>query len=92
MTSQERWETLLRGERLDRVPCFQFMLGHSALVCGQPLSMAFENAAVSFECQIHAQEMYGFDGGPIYGYASLGDGNSAARSSSPGTSTSAPLW
>lgn len=48
------------------------MLGHSALVCGQPLSMAFENAAVSFECQIHAQEMYGFDGGPIYGYASLG--------------------
>jgi uroporphyrinogen decarboxylase len=72
MTSGERMAALMRGERPDRVPIIPFAAGHTALVCGVPLARFFDDAEQSFRCQMLAQEMYGYDGSPLYVYASAG--------------------
>ncbi len=72
MTSPERMGALMKGERPDRVPVIPFVFGHTALVCGEPLASVFDDAARSFRCQVLCQEMYGYDGGPLYVYASAG--------------------
>ncbi len=72
MSSPERMAALMSGERPDRVPVIPFIFGHTALVCGQPLARVFDDAEQSFRCQVLCQEMYGYDGGPLYAYASAG--------------------
>jgi len=72
MTSAERMAALMRGERPDRVPVTPMVFGHTAVVCGQPLARVFDDADRSFRCQMLAAEMYGYDGGPLYAYASVG--------------------
>ena len=72
MTSPERMGALMRGEKLDRVPVIPFIFGHTALICGEPLARMYDDAEQSFRCQLLSQEMYGYDGGPLYGYASAG--------------------
>jgi len=72
MTSPERMGALMRGERPDRVPVIPFVFGHCAVVCGEPLARVFDDAEQSFRCQLLAQDMYGYDGGPLYAYASAG--------------------
>lgn len=72
MSSPERMAALMQGERPDRVPVIPFIFGHTALVCGEPLACVFDDAARSFRCQVLCQEMYGYDGGPLYAYASAG--------------------
>ena len=72
MTSAERMGAVMRGEKPDRVPVIPFVFGHTALVCGQPLARVYDDAAESFRCQLLCQEMYGYDGGPLYAYASAG--------------------
>jgi len=72
MTSPERMGALMRGEKPDRVPVIPFIFGHTALMCGQPLARVFDDAEESFRCQLLCQEMYGYDGGPLYAYASAG--------------------
>lgn len=72
MTSAERMGALLRGERPDRVPVTPMIFGHTAIVCGRPLARIYDDPAESFRCQMLAQEMYGYDGTPMYAYASVG--------------------
>jgi uroporphyrinogen decarboxylase len=72
MSSQERWEALVRGEPLDRVPCLQFMLGHTAVVNGRPIAKVYDDAAASLYCQRHAMQMYGHDGLILHGWANAG--------------------
>jgi uroporphyrinogen decarboxylase len=72
MTSAERMGAVMRGEKPDRVPVIPFVFGHTALMCGQPLARVYDDAAQSFRCQVLCQEMYGYDGGPLYAYASAG--------------------
>ena len=72
MTSPERMGALMKGERPDRVPVIPFVFGHCAVVCGEPLARVFDDAEQSFRCQLLAAEMYGYDGGPLYAYASAG--------------------
>ena len=72
MSSQERWEALIRGERPDRVPCLQFILGHTAVVNGKPIAKVYDDAAVSLACQRNAMEMYGYDGLVLHGWANAG--------------------
>ena len=72
MSTAERMDALMKGERPDRVPVIPFIFGHTALVCGEPLTRAFDDPAQSFRCQVLCQEMYGYDGGPLYAYASAG--------------------
>ncbi len=72
MTSQERWEALVRGEPVDRVPCLQFILGHTAVVNGRPIAKVYDDAAVSLACQRNAMDLYGHDGLILHGWANAG--------------------
>jgi len=72
MTSAERMAALMEGRRPDRVPVTPMAFGHTAVVCGQPLARVFDDADESFRCQVYAAEMYGYDGSPLYSYASVG--------------------
>lgn len=72
MTPPERMHALMAGEQLDRVPCIPFIFGHTAVVSGLPIGKIYDDAETSFMCQLRAQEMYGYDGGPLYGYATAG--------------------
>jgi len=72
MTSRERWDALVRGEPLDRVPCLQFMLGHAAVVNGKPIAKVYDDAATSLACQLNAMDLYGHDGLILHGWANAG--------------------
>jgi uroporphyrinogen decarboxylase len=72
MSSRERWEALVRGEELDRVPCLQFILGHTAVVSGRPIAKIYDEARTSIACQRDAMEMYGYDGLILHGWANAG--------------------
>jgi uroporphyrinogen decarboxylase len=72
MTSQERWDALVRGDELDRVPCLQFILGHTAVVNGKPIGKIYDDPRVSLACQLAAMEMYGYDGLVLHGWANAG--------------------
>jgi uroporphyrinogen decarboxylase len=72
MTSEERWKALVRGEPLDRVPCLQFMLGHTAVVNGKPIAKVYDDAKESLACQRNAMQMYGHDGLVLHGWANAG--------------------
>jgi uroporphyrinogen decarboxylase len=72
MSSGERWDALVRGERTDRVPCLQFILGHTAVVSGLPIAAVYDDALASFACQRGAQEMYDYDGLVLHGWANAG--------------------
>jgi len=72
MTNKERIERLLSGRPLDRVPLYPFILGFCARNVGYPLATIYNDSQKSFEAQLWTQEQYGFDWGPVYGYASYG--------------------
>ncbi|HAR94776.1 MAG TPA: hypothetical protein DCR97_02260, partial [Deltaproteobacteria bacterium] len=63
---------LLRGESVDRTPLFPFILGFCAKNGGYPIASIYDDPERSFELQSTTHEQYGFDWGPIYGYASYG--------------------
>ena len=72
MTSRERWDALVRGDRLDRVPCLQFMLGHTAVVNGKSIAKVYDDAEASLTCQRNAMDLYGHDGLVLHGWANAG--------------------
>ena len=72
MTPRERWDALVRGDDVDRVPCLQFILGHTAVVSGKPIANIYDDARVSFACQRDAMELYGYDGLVLHGWANAG--------------------
>jgi uroporphyrinogen decarboxylase len=72
MTTTDRAIRLLEGETVDRTPLFPFILGFCAKNAGYPIATIYSDAQKSFELQSWTHEQYGFDWGPIYGYASYG--------------------
>lgn len=72
MTRKERIQVLLNGQSVDRVPFYPFASGFCARNVGYPLASIYSDAQRSFEAQLYAEEQYGFDWGPVYGYASYG--------------------
>ena len=72
MSSAERWAALVRGEKTDRVPCLQFILGHTAVVAGKPIAKVYDDARASIACQTGAMELYGYDGLIMHGWANAG--------------------
>jgi len=72
MTKKERIDALLKGQPIDHVPFYPFVLGFCARNVGYPLSVIYSDSARSWEAQLWTHEEYGFDWGPIYGYASYG--------------------
>lgn len=72
ITRRERIEALLNGQSVDRVPLYPFILGFCARNVGYPLTIIYSDPQKSFEAQLWTHEQYGFDWGPVYGYASYG--------------------
>jgi uroporphyrinogen decarboxylase len=72
MTKKERITALLNGQPVDRVALYPFILGFCARSVGYPVAVMYREPQRSFEAQLWTQEQYGFDWGPIYGYASYG--------------------
>ena len=50
----------------------QFILGHTAVVNGQPIAKAYDDARLSLAYQRSAMEMYGYDGLVLHGWANAG--------------------
>jgi uroporphyrinogen decarboxylase len=72
MDNKDRMKALLSGGRVDRVSLYPFILGFCARNVGYPLASIYRDAEKSFQAQLWTQEQYGFDWGPVYGYASYG--------------------
>lgn len=72
MTSSERLAAIFAGKNVDRIPLFPFLLGFCAKNVGYPVSTIYSDVKKSYDVQQKTLEHYGFDWGPIYGYASYG--------------------
>ncbi|MDP2931836.1 MAG: uroporphyrinogen decarboxylase family protein, partial [Chloroflexota bacterium] len=68
----ERVNMLLNGEKVDRVPFHNFILGFCARNVGYPVAAMYNDPEKSFQAQLWTLEQYGFDGSPDFGYASYG--------------------
>jgi uroporphyrinogen decarboxylase len=72
MSTPQRFMALLMGQKPDRVPFSPFIFAQCARNVGYPVSAIFDNAQTSFFAQLWSAELYGYDGSPMYGYASYG--------------------
>jgi uroporphyrinogen decarboxylase len=72
MTPPERMDAIMTRQRPDRVPFIPFIFGFCAKNVGYPVRSLFDDAEKSFWAQMWTAEMFGYDGGPLYGYASFG--------------------
>ncbi|MBW1799446.1 MAG: uroporphyrinogen decarboxylase family protein [Deltaproteobacteria bacterium] len=72
MTSGERMHSILMRQRPDRVPFMPFIFGYCAKNVGYPIRAVYDDAEKSFWAQMLTAEMFGYDGGALYGYASYG--------------------
>ena len=72
MNNKERIKALWEGRALDRVPLYPFILGFCARNVGYPIRSIYDEPGESFDAQTRTLEQYGFDWGPMYGYASYG--------------------
>lgn len=62
MDPMARFNAIIRGEKIDRVPVFPFALGHCAHVMGYPVFGDFYSKPdVQVKCQMGARELYGWD-------------------------------
>jgi len=62
-----------------------FIFGFCARNVGYPLATIYNDPARSFEAQLWTQEQYGFDWGPVYGYASYGTWEFGGEVKMPGS-------
>ena len=72
MSPPERMQALLSGKKLDRVPFIPFLFGYTAVTTGFKVGDIYAEPEKSFRAQLLTQEMFGYDGSPLYGYASFG--------------------
>ncbi len=62
MDPMVRFNAMIRGEKVDRVPVLPFALGHCAHVMGHPnLGDFYSKLDVNVKCQMLARELYGWD-------------------------------
>ncbi len=72
MSPAERMGSILMRQRPDRVPFMPFIFGYCAKNVGYPIRAVYDDAEKSFWAQMWTAEMFGYDGGALYGYASYG--------------------
>ncbi|MCL4439766.1 MAG: uroporphyrinogen decarboxylase family protein [Firmicutes bacterium] len=72
MSPPERMHALLTGQKLDRVPFIPFIFGYTAVATGYKVGDIYAEPEISFRAQLLTQELFGYDGSPLYGYASYG--------------------
>lgn len=72
MSPGERMHAILARQRPDRVPFMPFIFGYCAKNVGYPIRTVYEDPEKCFWAQMWTAEMFGYDGGALYGYASYG--------------------
>ena len=72
LTVPERMGAILTRQKPDRVPFIPFIFGFCSRNVGYPVAAVYEDAEKSFWSQIWTQMQYDYDGGALYGYASVG--------------------
>ncbi|MHC1605551.1 MAG: uroporphyrinogen decarboxylase family protein [Candidatus Methanofastidiosia archaeon] len=72
MTSAERVQAVMMGEKPDRVPVNPFILGYAAKIIGVPIGDLYSNGDICFDAQFASMRLHGYDVTPMYGYASCG--------------------
>lgn len=66
LTSKERMEKLIKGEKIDRVPVIPHMEAFAGKVCNMGTKEFYLNPESSYDAQIWCQELFGYDGGVGY--------------------------
>ncbi len=77
-------KALLKGEAVDRVPFFPSGFGFCARNVGYSPAVMVSDPEKGFEAQLWTFEQYGFDWGPMYGYATFGDWELGGEMKRPG--------
>jgi uroporphyrinogen decarboxylase len=72
LSPPERMGAILTRQKPDRVPFIPFIFGFCARNVGYPVAAVYEDAEMSFWSQLWTQMQYDYDGGTLYGYASVG--------------------
>ena len=72
MTSAERMDALMSGQKPDRVPVIPFASGYSKKITGISLGDFYADGDKCFEAQFASMRLHGYDSTPMYGYASCG--------------------
>lgn len=68
----ERMNAIMNGQRPDRVLFIPFIRAFCSRNVGYPIATQYTDPQKSFWPQVWTQEQYGYDGYPIFGYASYG--------------------
>ncbi|MCL4553527.1 MAG: hypothetical protein M1565_00035 [Actinobacteria bacterium] len=72
MSPPERMQVLMSGKRPDRIPILPFIFGFVTKNCGWEVADVYRDPQKAFVAHLRTSEQYGYDGSPIYGYASVG--------------------
>lgn len=72
MTSDERLQSFLSNEKVDRVPFIPFILGYCHKLSSCTLADIYADPDKSFKAQMEAREIHGYEGFPFFGYSSYG--------------------
>ncbi len=67
MTSAERMEKLIKGEKIDRIPVIPHMGIYAAKICNIPYDQYYLDPDIAYQTQTWALEIHEHDGG--YGYS-----------------------
>jgi len=72
MTPDERLRAFLADERVDRVPFVPFILGYCSRLSNCTLADMYADPQKSFQAQMEAREIHGYEGFPFFGSSSYG--------------------
>lgn len=72
MSSGERMQAVMMGEKPDRVPVVPFVEGYSAQITGISLGDFYADGDKCFAAQFNSMRLHGYEQTPMYGYASCG--------------------
>ncbi len=72
MTSVQRWNALLKGEKQDRIAVMPFATTWSAIPYGASIGDFYSKIDVNYKCQRLCRDCFDYEWWPRYSYAAIG--------------------
>ena len=72
MSSPERMQAVMMGEKPDRCPVVPFIEGYAAKIVGATIGEFYADGDLCFDAQFASMRLHGYEQTPMYGYASCG--------------------
>lgn len=66
MEGYNRLDSLIRGEKIDRIPVIPHMEAFAGKICNVSTKEYYLNPEIAYDCQVWTKDLFGYDGG--YGY------------------------